>query len=114
MKRKNIVPRRWGNSLHFDYRHRIPIDLVSRFNGKRQFQISLKNVSNGEIVVICHSLNILVDELFEEVRSGMKNLTIDEIKEILRVEVRKSILHSHHVDLGTSKYDSMKQVESLE
>ena len=52
MKRKNIVPRRWGNSLHFDYRHRIPIDLVSRFNGKRQFQISLKNVSNREIVVV--------------------------------------------------------------
>ena len=114
MKRKNIVPRRWGNSLHFDYRHRIPIDLVSRFDGRRQFQISLKNVSNREIVVVCHSLNILVEELFEGIRSGMKNLTIDEIKEILRVEVRKSILHSHHVDLGTNKYDSMKKIESVE
>lgn len=114
MKRKNIVPRRWGNSLHFDYRHRIPVDLVSRFCGRRQFQISLKDVNSREIVVICHSLNILVEELFSDIRSGMKNLSIDEIKEILRVEVRKSILHSHHVDLGTNKYDSMKKIESME
>ena len=29
MKRMNIVPQTCGNSLHFDYRHRIPVDLVS-------------------------------------------------------------------------------------
>ena len=44
----------------------------------------------------------------------MKDLDIEDIKEILRTEVRKSILHSHHVDLGTNKYDSMKKIESVE
>jgi integrase len=44
----------------------------------------------------------------------MEDLTLEDIKEILRIEVRKSILHSHHVDLGTSKYDSMKKIESVE
>ena len=47
-------------------------------------------------------------------RLGMKELSLEDIKEILRTEVRKSILHSHHVDLGTNKYDSMKKIESVE
>jgi integrase len=45
----------------------------------------------------------------------MKNLTLEDIKEILRIEVRKSILHSGHVSGGHNEiYDSMRKVESLE
>ncbi len=45
----------------------------------------------------------------------MKNLTLEDIKEILRIEVRKSILHSGHVSEGHNEiYDSMRKVESLE
>ena len=43
----------------------------------------------------------------------MKKLTLEDVKEILRVEVRKSILHSHHVNLGTNKYDPEKLEDSL-
>ena len=35
----------------------------------------------------------------------MKSLEIEDIKEILRIEIRKQILHAHHVDLGTNKWD---------
>jgi len=42
-------------------------------------------------------------------------LTLEDIKEILRIEVRKSILHSGHVSEGHNEiYDSMRKVESLE
>jgi integrase len=45
----------------------------------------------------------------------MKNLTLEDIKEILRIEVRKSILHSGHVSGGHNEiYDSMRKVKSLE
>ena len=43
----------------------------------------------------------------------MKKLTLEDVKEILRVEVRKSILHSKQVNLGTNKYDSEKVEDSL-
>jgi hypothetical protein len=45
----------------------------------------------------------------------MKKLTLEDIKEILRIEVRKSILHSGHVSGSHNEiYDSMKKVESRE
>ena len=33
----------------------------------------------------------------------MKSLEIDDIKEILRIEIREQILQAHHIDLGTKK-----------
>ena len=33
----------------------------------------------------------------------MKSLQIDDIKEILRIEIREQILQAHHIDLGTKK-----------
>ena len=38
-------------------------------------------------------LKILSDKLFSDMRMFMKNLTLQGIREILRLEVRKSILH---------------------
>ena len=115
MKERNLVPRKWGNSLHYDFRHRIPPDLVSHFGGRRQFQISLNNVSNNETILVSQNLKKILLKLFSDVRSGMKDLSLDDIKEILRIEVRKSILHSGHVSEGHNEiFDSMKKIESLE
>ena len=44
----------------------------------------------------------------------MKSLEIDDIKEILRIEIRKQILHAHHVDLGTNKWNDTAVEKSLE
>ena len=56
----------------------------------------------------------IVQRLYEEVRSGeMKELTVPEIKEILRVEVRKSILHVHHVEEGTNLFVESKILQSV-
>jgi len=53
------------------------------------------------------------DEIFSEIREGMKSLTIEDIKEILRIEVRKQIEHSKHVFLGTNKHNEISKLESL-
>ena len=58
------------------------------------------------------SFKSLTTQLFNEIRMG-KTLSLVDIKEILKVEVRKSILHSHQVNLGTNKYDSEKVEGSL-
>ena len=44
----------------------------------------------------------------------MKSLGLEEIKEILRVEVKKSILHAQHVHLGTNEFNSLEVEKSLD
>ena len=95
MKETNLVPRKWGNYLHYDFRYPIPSDLVDNFEGRRQFQISLNNVRSNETVLVARSLKSLVLRIFSEIREGMRELTFEDVKEILRTEVRKSILYNH-------------------
>ena len=73
-----------------------------------------------ERLLVSIYLKSLTKELFQDIRMGMKSLSVDDIREILKVEVRKSILLSHQVNLGTNKYgpekveDSLKSVSSRE
>jgi len=113
MKHPHLVPRKNGSKTYFHFRGRIPQDLIPTFSGRKEFQISLKNVRNGEILVVSIYLQTLIEELFKDIRMGMKSLGVDDIREILKVEVRKSILHSHHVHLGTNKFDPNKLEQSL-
>ena len=113
MKHPHLVLRKNGSKTYFHFRGRIPQDLIPTFSGRKEFQISLKNVRNGEILVVSIYLQTLIEELFNEIRMGMKTLTLEDIREILKVEVRKSILHSHHVHLGTNKFDPNKLEQSL-
>ena len=94
-----------SNSL---YRTIIPQDLIEHFDGKKRFHISLKNINKKERLLVSVYLKTLTKELFNDIRNGMKKLNLEDVKEILRVEIRKSILHSHQVNLGTNKYDPEK------
>ncbi len=42
----------------------------------------------------------------------MRSLTISDIKEILRIEIRKSILHANHVHLGTNEFSQKEVIRS--
>ena len=42
----------------------------------------------------------------------MRSLTIADIKEILRIEIRKSILHANHVHLGTNEFSQKEVIRS--
>ena len=113
MKHPYLITRKSGQKTYFHFRSKIPQDLITTFSGRKEFQISLKNVRNGEILVVSIYLQTLIEELFNEIRMGMKTLTLEDIREILKVEVRKSVLHSHHVHLGTNKFDHNKLEQSL-
>ena len=43
----------------------------------------------------------------------MKIITLKDVKEILRIEVRKSLLHIHHYELGTNVFSKDKLNESM-
>ena len=60
------------------------------------------------------SLKNLVQDLFTDIRNGMKDLTLEDIKEILRIEVRKSILYSHQVSEETNKHSERGVLKGLE
>ena len=102
-----------NSSSSYLYRTIIPKDLVDTFGGRTRFHISLKNVSNKERLLVSIYLKNLTKELFQDIRKGMKTLTLEDVQEILKVEVRKSILHSKQVNLGTNKYDPEKVESSL-
>ena len=94
MKPTHLVLKKQGSSLTFHYRSLIPKDLQDRL-GQKQFQISLgNNLTYRHSVKLTTVLHHFVQEIFSSIRKGMRDLTLEDIKEILRVEVRKSILYS--------------------
>ena len=113
MYHPHLTPRKSGKKTYFHFRVRIPLDLIPTFSGRKEFQISLKDVNNKDSLLVSVLLQTLSEQLFSEIRSGMKILSVEDVKEILRVEVRKSILHSKQVNLGTNKYDPEKVEDSL-
>jgi len=110
----HLVPKRSKSSIHFHFRSKIPKDLISYFNETKQFQISLNNVRNSETLLVSLRLKSIVQQLYSDIRSGMKNLTLEDIKEILRIEVRKSILYSHQVSEETNKHSESGFIKGLE
>ena len=100
-----------GNSYYF--RAYIPHDLVQQVGGQKSFRISLQSGIPSQSKRLCRSLSKTLENIFNEIRSGMRSLTIADIKEILRIEIRKSILHSRHVHLGTNEFSEESVQESL-
>ena len=101
----HLIPNKTGSTNHLHFRSRIPQDLIGHFDGKREFQISLRSVSDKQTLLVSLTLKNRLQELFGEIRTGMESLGLEEIKEILRLEVRKQILHAHHVHLDTNEFN---------
>ena len=56
--------------------------------------------------IISTNLYNICQFIFREVREGyMKDITLEDVKNILRIEVKKSLMHIHHYEYGTNKWD---------
>jgi hypothetical protein len=98
---------------YYFFRCIIPKDLRSIL-GKSQIRISLKNSDYCNCKIVANILYIVSKNLFDELRlDPMKNITIEDVKEILRIEVKKSLLHIHHYQYGTNVFNKEKLSESL-
>ena len=90
---------------YYFFRCIIPKDLRSIL-GKSQIRISLKNSDYCNSKIVANSLYIVSKNLFDELRlDPMKKITLEDVKEILRIEVRKSLLHIHHYQYGTNVFN---------
>ena len=47
MNHPYLSPRKSGKKTYFHFRVRVPLDLIPSFSGRKEFQISLKDVSNN-------------------------------------------------------------------
>ena len=56
MKLPHLVPRKNDSKTYFHFRGCIPKDLIPRFFGRKEFQISLKDVNNKETILVFVSL----------------------------------------------------------
>ena len=88
MKHPHLVPRKIGSKTYFHFRSFIPKDLIPVFEVRKEFQISLKNVTNEKKLMISIYLKTLTEQMFHDIRNG-ENITIDDIKDYLKSEVRK-------------------------
>ena len=83
----------------------IPQDLRDVFP-QREFRISLKGFSYQDCKIISGSLYKSTQSIFEQVRQGkMNEITIQDVKNILRDKVKQTIKHINHYDSDTNKYD---------
>ena len=114
MRFSHLVTKGSGSTIHYHFRSKIPKDLVSYFGGRKQFQISLHDVTNRETFLVSQTLNNVVKEIYSDIRDGMKDLTLEDIKEILKIEVRKSILFSHQINESSNKHTERGVLKGLE
>ena len=113
MNNRNYLARGNKPYQYYYFHCIIPKDLRDIL-GKPQIRISLKNSDYCYSKNVAHTLYFLTQTIFEEFRIGkMKDITLEDVKEILRVEVRKSLLHAHHYELGTNVWDEDKLKESI-
>ena len=112
---QNYISNLSNKSYKYAYfRSFIPKDLLTYFTGTTEFRLSLNYVRKEDKQILCLKLKQITDKVFDEIRKGMKTLSLDDIKEILRIEVRKQIKHTQHYYLGTSVFDEEDTIKSLE
>ena len=92
----------------------IPKDLQGNFDCITDFRLSFSCVRNEDTQILCLKLKQITEKVFDEIRSGMKNLSLDDIKNILRIEVRKQIKYTQHYAFGTNVFDNVKKSQSMQ
>ena len=112
---RSYLTRKSNKPYQYPYfRSTVPKDLISQFGGITDFRLSLSSVRNEDRQILCLELKHITDEIFTEIREGMKTLSLEDIKNILRIEVRKQIKHTQHFALGTSEFDPVKKSQSIQ
>ena len=113
MSNRNYLARGTKPYQYWYFHCIIPKDLRDIL-GKSVIRISLKNSDYCCIKNIDHTLYFLTQTIFKEFRIGkMKDITLEDVKDILRIEVKKSLLHIHHYEYGTNVFDEEKLNESI-
>ena len=77
----------------------IPKDLQGNFDGITDFRLSLGCVRNEDTQILCLKLKQITESVFVEIRSGMKNLSLDDIKGKTVDDVMCCTANNKHVQI---------------
>ena len=117
MTYRNYLIRKSPTSSYF-FRIKIPHDLRDFFGGKSQFKISLKNGIKSQSLMCSKVIYSEVQSIFKSIRMGsVSEISLNQIKEILRDKVERTLLHSQHVVTDTNTFidsEVQKKLKEIE
>ena len=96
---------RQASTRTYFFRSYIPQNLVKHFDGRQEFRLSLGCKSKIHSRLASNHLSDIVRELYDSIQSGNSDMTIEEIKNILRIELEKSFRYIKHIQLRTNRYN---------
>ena len=98
----------------YQFRCIIPKDLENTFSTK-EFRISLKSSLYSHSKIISTNLYNISQFIFGEVRGGyMKDITIEDVKNILRRKVNQTLKHIHLYERDTNKWNENELKERID
>ena len=104
MTYSNYLIRKTPTSSYF-FRIKIPQDLRDFFSGRNEFKISLKNGIHSQSLKYSNLLFIEVQSIFCLIRMGsISKITIEEIQNILKDKVERTLVHSQHTVTDTNTF----------
>ena len=93
MRNRNYLARGTKPYQYYYFHCIIPKDLRGIL-GKSQIRISLKNSDYCYSKIVANSLYIIAQNIFEELRAGhMQDITLEDVKDILRQKFKQRIKH---------------------
>ena len=96
---------RQASTRTYFFRSYIPQNLVKHFDGRQEFRLSLGCKSKIRSCLASNHLSDIVRELYDSIQSVNSDMTIEEIKNILRIELEKSFRYIKHIQLRTNRYN---------
>ncbi|MGA0860444.1 MAG: tyrosine-type recombinase/integrase, partial [bacterium] len=88
------------------FRSIIPKALRNHFDGQREFKVSLGCKSKARSQRASFHLYGVVHHLYDSIQAGQSQMTLEEIKHILRIELEKSFRYIKHIQLRTNRYNA--------
>jgi hypothetical protein len=104
MSKKTYLMKRRTPYQQYFFRCKIPKDLDKTFPQK-DFTVSLKTNSYKICNTLSMNLHQITQSIFNEVREGyMKDITLEDVKTILRDKVRQILKHIQLYEWDTNKW----------
>ena len=114
MSRRTYLIQKKQPNLQYLFRCIIPKDLVRMFPQK-VISLSVKSNSYRHSKIICFNLYKTTQFIFDEVRQGiMQDITLEDVKVILRDKVRQTIRHINLYEWETNKWNEKELQDRID
>ena len=114
MRNRNYLARGTKPYQYYYFHCIIPKDLRGIL-GKSIIRISLKNSDYCYSKIVSNSLYIIAQNIFEELRAGhMQDITLEDVKDILRQKVKQTIKHINLYQWKTNKWEPLELAKRIE